>query len=231
MGPRESTPPLPDLEPHMRDDMRLSVRVTQQECNWLQVLEGDIDTVHAGFLHGGSYRLEDMLRDTFRYYMTRDRTAKFEVIDTECGSLYGAYRDGPPGQNYWRLAYFLFPFYDMPAPGLLGHKISCICCVPMDDEHTMSFFMNAHVQSATLGVDRYGGNPTLPNTTAWFGRFRTKAGSTTTSFRTARSSGETKVTLGTRVSQAERQCRTRPSPGAWVRSTIELENVWERPMS
>ncbi len=176
LGPRETPPPLPDLEPNMRDDMRLAVRVTQQECNWLQVLEGDIDTVHAGFLHGGSYRLEDMPPGTFRYYMTRDRAAKFEVIDTECGSLYGAYRDGPPGQNYWRLAYFLFPFYDMPAPGLLGYKISCICRVPMDDEHTMSFFMNAHAPMAAQGGDRFGGNPTLPNTTAWFGRFRTKAG-------------------------------------------------------
>jgi hypothetical protein len=176
LGPRTEPPPLPDLEPNMREDRQLSVRVTQQECNWLQVLEGDIDTVHAGFLHGGSYRIEDMPQGTFRDYMIRDRTAKFEVIDTDCGALYGAYRDGPPGYDYWRLAYFLFPIYDMPAPGLLGHKVSCICRVPMDDEHTLSFFMNAHAPTTRLGVDRFGGNPTLPNTTDWYGRFRTKAG-------------------------------------------------------
>jgi phenylpropionate dioxygenase-like ring-hydroxylating dioxygenase large terminal subunit len=159
MGPRLNPPPLPDLEPNMRTDMQLSVRVTQQESNWLQVLEGDIDTVHAGFLHGGSYKVEDMQQGTFRDYMTRDRTARFEVINTDCGALYGAYRDGPPGYDYWRLAYFLFPFYDMPAPGLLGYKVSCICRVPMDDEHTLSFFMNAHPQSTQLGADRFGGNP------------------------------------------------------------------------
>jgi nitrite reductase/ring-hydroxylating ferredoxin subunit len=176
MGPRTTPPPLPDLEPNMHTDMQLTVRVTQQESNWLQVLEGDIDTVHAGFLHGGSYRTEDMPNGTFRDYMIRDRTARFEVIDTDCGALYGAYRDGPPGYNYWRLAYFLFPFYDMPAPGLLGYKVSCICRVPMDDQHTMSFFMNAHQPDVQLGVDRFGGNPTLPNTTDWLGRFRTKAG-------------------------------------------------------
>jgi phthalate 4,5-dioxygenase len=175
MGSRASPPPLPDLEPNMRTDRQLSVRVTQQESNWLQVLEGDIDTVHAGFLHGGSYKVEDLPRGTFRDYMIRDRTCKFEVIDTPGGALYGAYRDGPPGQNYWRLAQFLFPCYDMPAPGLLGHKISCICRVPMDDEHTLSFFMNAHPAGAKLGVDRFGGNPTKPNTTDWFGRFRTVA--------------------------------------------------------
>jgi nitrite reductase/ring-hydroxylating ferredoxin subunit len=175
MGPRESPPPLPDLEPNMRTDKRLSVRMTQQECNWLQVLEGDIDTVHAGFLHGGSYNPDDMPKGSFRDYQYRDRSARFEVINTDCGALYGAYRDGPEGFNYWRLAYFLFPFYDMPAPGLLGYKISCICRVPMDDEHTMSFFINAHDPEVQLGGDRFGGNPTLPNTTDWFGRFRTKA--------------------------------------------------------
>ncbi|MBV9898565.1 MAG: Rieske 2Fe-2S domain-containing protein [Chloroflexi bacterium] len=179
MGPRIEPPPLPDLEPNMRSDRRLSVRVTQQESNWLQVLEGDIDTVHAGFLHGGSYKPDEMPKGTFRDYMYRDRTARFEVINTECGALYGAYRDGPPGYNYWRLAYYLFPFYDMPAPGLLGYKISCICRVPMDDEHTLSFFMNAHDPEVQLGGgERFGGNPTLPNTTDWYGRFRTKANPT-----------------------------------------------------
>jgi phthalate 4,5-dioxygenase oxygenase subunit len=175
MGPRNVPPPLPDLEPNMRTDMRLSVRVTQQESNWLQVLEGDIDTVHAGFLHGGSYRAEDMPKGTFRDYMTRDRTARFEVINTDCGALYGAYRDGPEGTDYWRLAYYLFPVYDMPAPGLLGYKVSCICRVPMDDEHTLSFFMNADPIDTERDLNRFGGNPTLPNTTDWHGRFRTKA--------------------------------------------------------
>ena len=32
---------------------RQSARATQLPCNWLQVLEGDIDTTHVGFLHYG----------------------------------------------------------------------------------------------------------------------------------------------------------------------------------
>jgi hypothetical protein len=71
----------------MRTDRRLSVRVTQQESNWLQVLEGDIDTVHAGFLHGGSYNADEMPKGTFRDYMYRDRTAKFQwTTNTRCRS-------------------------------------------------------------------------------------------------------------------------------------------------
>ncbi|HEV7662959.1 MAG TPA: Rieske 2Fe-2S domain-containing protein [Chloroflexota bacterium] len=175
MGPRAEPPPLPDLEPNMRTDMELSVYVSQQDCNWLQVLEGDIDTVHAGFLHSGSITPEERQPGSHTQYMVKDRTARFEVVDAEGGALTGAYRAGPPGMTYWRLAYFLFPVYDMPAPGLLGHKIGCICRVPMDDEHTLSFFMNADVPGTARGSRDFG-NPTQPNTSDWLGRFRTVAG-------------------------------------------------------
>ncbi len=169
LGPRADPPPLPDLEPNMRPELGLSVYVSQQEANWLQVLEGDIDTVHAGFLHSGSISPEERQPGSHTQYMVMDRTARFEVVDTPAGALSGAWRAGPPGMTYWRLAYFLFPVYDMPAPGLLGHKVACICRVPMDDEHTLSFFMNAGRGSNDFG------NPTLPDTTDWLGRFRTAA--------------------------------------------------------
>ena len=86
------------------------VVVNQLTCNWLQALEGDIDTIHAGLLHYGSMRVEDQPPGTFSEYQIKDRSAKFQVVDTEVGASYGAYRDGPPGQNYWRIAHFLFRF-------------------------------------------------------------------------------------------------------------------------
>jgi hypothetical protein len=36
-----------------------SVWCAMRECNWLQALEGDIDTSHAGFRHPGALSLED----------------------------------------------------------------------------------------------------------------------------------------------------------------------------
>ena len=62
-------------------DMDLSVYVSQQESNWLQVLEGDIDTVHAGFLHSGSITPEERQPGSHTQYMIMDRTARFEVVD------------------------------------------------------------------------------------------------------------------------------------------------------
>src|SRR5258708_31645948 len=51
LGPRSTPPTLPDLEPNMLEDDQLVVTAIQRECNWLQGLEGDIDTCHLGFLH------------------------------------------------------------------------------------------------------------------------------------------------------------------------------------
>ena len=51
MGPRANPPPLPDLEANMLDGA--TATAFQLEGNWLQILEGDIDTTHVGFLHYG----------------------------------------------------------------------------------------------------------------------------------------------------------------------------------
>ena len=45
MGPRETPPPLPDLEANMLET-GWAVNNLQRACNWMQALEGDIDTVH-----------------------------------------------------------------------------------------------------------------------------------------------------------------------------------------
>src|ERR1700736_1843062 len=49
MGPRAEPPPLPDLEANMVEGA--TATAFQLESNWLQILEGDIDTTHVGFLH------------------------------------------------------------------------------------------------------------------------------------------------------------------------------------
>src|SRR5678816_2290605 len=44
MGPRETPPPLPDLEANMDPECRVTTMI--RDCNYMQALEGDIDTVH-----------------------------------------------------------------------------------------------------------------------------------------------------------------------------------------
>src|SRR5579884_3960363 len=57
LGPRETPPPLPELPANIHEDG--SVFAFMIEGNYLQIVEGDIDTTHASFLHYGSLKPED----------------------------------------------------------------------------------------------------------------------------------------------------------------------------
>src|SRR5579864_4223917 len=87
LGPRQTPPPLPDLEGNMQGGAEQYVRATQLACNWLQILEGDIDTTHVGFLHYGGLKAEDQIPGSFSDWQLRVKTAHFEVIDTEGGEI------------------------------------------------------------------------------------------------------------------------------------------------
>jgi phthalate 4,5-dioxygenase oxygenase subunit len=180
MGPLKTPPPLPDLEANMVEGAQ--GYAIQHDHNWLQVLEGTIDTVHAVFLHAGSIRAEDQPPDTFVEWELRQRSTSFEGIDTPIGACYAARRDAMPGYSYYRIAQFMMPFYGMsPASGgLLGGGPSALtACVPMDDEHTLYVKFAAVGASPNRGsrADRTqtGGWRLLPNTTAWHGRFLSEA--------------------------------------------------------
>jgi phthalate 4,5-dioxygenase oxygenase subunit len=167
MGPSQTPPPLPDLEPNMLPGAEVHVGAIQRSCNWLQALEGDLDTSHLGFLHLGARDPESMEAGTFNYYTVKDRTPRYAVVDTEGGSIYGAYRPASEGVNYWRIAQFLFPFYALIPTGVLGLSKLIRAWVPMDDNHTMFFVMGAQ-GSVGAGMDL---REVQPNTTDWYGRF------------------------------------------------------------
>src|SRR5579864_4135474 len=174
MGPRAEPPPLPELEANMLPEGEWVVTATQRECNWLQTIEGDIDTSHAGFLHSGAVRPDEAEPGTFRYYMLADRAPKYAILDTDVGVTYGGYRDARPGHEYWRIAQFMFPFYAIPPAGVLGHKVITMCRVPMDDGHTLNITMSPkHGRRIRATGNRASG--LLPNTTDWYGRFRLAA--------------------------------------------------------
>ena len=185
MGPREVPPPLPDIEQNLRNTDISRISVIHRPCNWMQGWEGEMDTVHAAFLHYGSSKAEDQEPGTFDYYQFKTRTPKFSVIYTDIGTSYGAYRPAEEDTYYWRTAHMMFPFFAIIPAGWIGMY------VPMDDDHTMhweillrphaapgSFFgPPAEEGSASpeqIAPRRAGGPPGtkyLPNTSDWYGRF------------------------------------------------------------
>ena len=50
-----------------------------------------------GFLHYGGIQPEDVPQGTFSEYQLRQRSAHFEVVDTEGGASYAARRPSVPG--------------------------------------------------------------------------------------------------------------------------------------
>src|SRR5687768_3687537 len=58
MGPRETPPPLPGIEPNLEEGA--TVQKFLRDCSWLQGFEGDLDTTHIGFLHFGAYEANEV---------------------------------------------------------------------------------------------------------------------------------------------------------------------------
>ena len=174
LGPRSVPPPLPDLEPNMLPAENTVVQAIQRECNWLQGLEGEIDTSHLAFLHFGAVKPEDTAPGTFQHYLVKDRAPRYAVVDTDYGAMYGAYRPTEDGRRYWRIAQFLMPFFSMIPTGVLGIQVLARAWVPLDDGHMMFYSMATRDSFSTL---RRSDNPyeMLPNSTDWYGRFRLAA--------------------------------------------------------
>jgi phenylpropionate dioxygenase-like ring-hydroxylating dioxygenase large terminal subunit len=180
LGAREVPPPLPDLEANMLDDAETHIYLYSVANNWMQGWEGEMDTVHAAFLHSGATRVEDTIPGTFAYYQAKQRDARFSVIDTEWGTSYGVRRPAEEDTYYWRIAHQLLPFYAMVPTGVLGLEIRFRAYVPLDDNNTMVWTINTsqpnRAQAVTPRGSAAGGLAVrldyLPNTTDWLGRWR-----------------------------------------------------------
>jgi phthalate 4,5-dioxygenase len=173
MGPREDPPPLPKLEPNMLGEGEWSLSIYQRECNWMQALEGDIDTCHTVFLHTGSLTEDDAPDGSWGKYALADRAPRYEVVPTDAGVMYTAYRPAETDSVYYRIAQFLFPFYAMVPTGVLGLEVRARAWIPMDDEHTLALTMSrAGARGGTPASNPLNVTEALPNSTDWYGRFR-----------------------------------------------------------
>jgi phthalate 4,5-dioxygenase len=186
MGQREEMPPLPVFEAVMIEDERERNQfMVQRECNFLQALEGDIDTSHLGFLHMGGVKADDAEPGHLGLYALSNRAPEYHVADTDWGTMYSAYRPGAPGEIYWRFAHFMFPFWTIPPDGHFRDHVIARAWVPMDDNHTM--FVHVAWKKNAPGLRRMkDGSPIpgmapvlpsmyVPNDSGWFGRWRLTA--------------------------------------------------------
>src|ERR1051325_8204371 len=113
MGPPERRPPLPGLEWVRAAPGRLHISKTLEECNYLQGIEGGVDSGHSSFLHR---RMDDgystRLTEAFRAKSTAPR---LEAQPTDYGYRYASIRGLSEGKAYVRVYQFIMPFHQMRA--------------------------------------------------------------------------------------------------------------------
>lgn len=144
MGPREFQPPLPEWEFATVPAAQSFMSKRLQECNWLQALEGGIDSSHVSFLHSGGLKTDPLFKGAKgNEYNLADLRPRFEVAETEGGLFIGARRNAEPGQLYWRITPWIMPSFTM-IPPRGDHPVHGHFWVPIDDENCWAWSFDYH---------------------------------------------------------------------------------------
>ena len=142
-GPPNHMPELPKLEWARVPEGHRYVSRRLQETNYLQAIEGGIDSSHSNFLHASveAFRVTDSYMENVQHsdnlrakYHLLDKAPRFTVHKTDYGLVIAVRRNADEDSYYWRLTQFLLPSHTM-IPYQKGHSIHGHCWVPRDD-HT-----------------------------------------------------------------------------------------------
>ena len=147
MGPRGEPPALPDLEwMGVPEDHRVLAKRVQY-CNWVQAIEGEIDSSHLSFTHSqvADHRPltpeQEQALSPMQRYLRHDKHPRFEVLDTDYGVLIAARRRAEEDSYYYRISQYVLPFWalvsagtemDIPTRGTRAF-------IPIDDENVLVF--------------------------------------------------------------------------------------------
>lgn len=135
MGPKEDMPPLPAMEwLDLPQDQIHSSRWLHRS-NWLQAMEGEIDSSHISFLHSELEVDEDAVE---RHSMARDGKPEITIRDTDYGFVYGARRNFED-KYYWRVTHWMLPMWSAIPSQIKDFIGNGRGWVPIDDYHTMGF--------------------------------------------------------------------------------------------
>jgi phthalate 4,5-dioxygenase len=149
MGPPDRVPPLPDLEWLHLPPEHVYVHKRLQECNYLQNLEGELDSSHVSFLHARW----DGYFGPAGHPLFGDTAPRFQVLETDYGLLIGARRDAEDDSYYWRITQFLLPSYTIipPRPGAF---LDFTAAIPVDDENMIGLTIGWRPDRPLDGEDR-----------------------------------------------------------------------------
>jgi phenylpropionate dioxygenase-like ring-hydroxylating dioxygenase large terminal subunit len=155
MGPKDKQPQPPGVEWANLPDSHVFVSKRTQECNYLQAMEGGIDTSHVSFVH--KYEVDN---DPFHQgtkandYIKKDGNVTFEIEKHDGGLTLFGRRMGEPDSYYWRVTQWIFPWYNL-IPPFGDHALGGHVWVPIDDHNCWAWSINFHPDKPLSEEERH----------------------------------------------------------------------------
>ena len=173
MGPRTTPPPLPNFEfLTVPLEQVHSFEIMWRHCNWLQALEGCLDSSHVYFLHS---RLRPEVDPSLGVYHP-DKHPRFEVVSRDWGLMYGARREEDAEHYYWRVTQYLLPYTLLfPSFAFWRGAIPGHMWIPVDDYNVLNWTFRYEASPLFSPEERRQGlgsllnSRYLPETTQPFG--------------------------------------------------------------
>jgi phthalate 4,5-dioxygenase oxygenase subunit len=154
MGPADKRPPEPEFEFCVVPREQSYVSKRFQDCNWLQSMEGGIDSSHVSWLHRGNVNSDPLFKGAGgNKYNFGDLAPVFEVVEAPGGLYIGARRNAEDDQYYWRITPWVMPcFTAVPPRG--DHPMHGHFWIPMDDETCFAWSYDYHPTRALTADER-----------------------------------------------------------------------------
>lgn len=142
LGPKDKQPAPPDVEWCNLPDSHVFVSKRLQECNYLQAMEGGIDTSHVSYVHRYEVDHDPLHQGTKALdYIKADGNVIFDIEKTPFGLTLFGRRNGEPDSYYWRITQWLFPWYTL-IPPFGEHALGGHVWVPIDDHNCWAWSVN-----------------------------------------------------------------------------------------
>jgi phenylpropionate dioxygenase-like ring-hydroxylating dioxygenase large terminal subunit len=144
MGEPATRPELPEFEFVQVPPEQTYTSKRWQESNWLQALEGGIDSSHVSWLHSGGLKSDPLFKGTKgNEYNLNDLRPFFEVAEADGGLFVGARRNAEEGKYYWRITPWVMPAFTI-VPPRGDHPVHGHFWVPIDDENCWVYTFDYH---------------------------------------------------------------------------------------
>jgi phenylpropionate dioxygenase-like ring-hydroxylating dioxygenase large terminal subunit len=134
-------PAFPELPFAGYDTDHSWMTMSQVPCNWLQGLEGTIDSVHVGFLHQTWHKETAKLPDRSNLAIALKYHPSYETQSTTYGMRAAALRPTADGCTYVRVTEYLMPLVAVVPIGSTEPGNGAVFAIsPVDDTHHLVFF-------------------------------------------------------------------------------------------